>query len=78
MNTTTTKNIYISRKRNTYPMSKSLRDIGGCQSPKAKPQTMEGNGGRNSEEKKMPLTSSPCDGGNKKGGEGERGGTMTS
>lgn len=58
-------------------MSKSLRDIGGCQSPKAKPQTMEGNGGRNSE-KKMPLTSSTCDGGNKKGGEGERGGTMTS
>lgn len=51
-------------------MSKLLRDIGGCQSPKAKPQTMEGNGGRESEEN-MPLTSSTCDGGNKKEGEGK-------
>lgn len=52
-------------------MSKLLRDIGGCQSPKAKPQTMEGNGWRESEEKKMPLTSSTCDGGIRREGRGK-------
>lgn len=36
---------------NTYPMSKLLHDIGGCQSPKAKPKTMEGNGVRANEKK---------------------------
>lgn len=58
----------MSRKRKTYPMSKLLCDIGGCQSPKANPQTIEGSGGREIEEKKMPLMSSTCDGRNKKGG----------
>lgn len=47
---------------NTYPMSKLRRDIGSCQSPKAKPWTMEGDGDRVKEEKKMRMTSPTCDG----------------